>query len=213
MVRLPGLFPAFVALLLTAASPVLAVEKVVDAGKVFARLDSYLQLPPGERNHFTAAYYIRLAGQPYTGQVWLLAGAARTALRLNAQGRVEHLPTAAQLAGGKLLFGVDASARLSVVVEVEPLLPPAAELDARELAAAVIQASAGVRKSAGILAVAAPKFSNVGFVGAPSGEVEFADGRRSALPLVKGVPTYTPAEQPNAKRIRLPRAPDRLEIG
>ena len=96
---------------------------------------------------------------------------------------------------------------------VEPLVAPAADLDARELAAAIAQAAVGSRKAVGIMAMAMPKLTNVGFVGVPAGEVEFADGHRATLPLVKGVPTFTPGDMPNARRIRLPAVPRKLDMG
>jgi len=208
--RLLSLLSALMVLL--AASPALA-EKSVPASKAMPFLETYLKLPAAERSRFTPAYYLHIGPQPLTAPVWLVQGGVRTPVPLNAQGRIERLPTLAQLADGKLAIGVDGETKLSVRLFIEPMMAPAADLDARELAAAIAQAVAGERKAAGLLALVAPKFKDVGFVGVPSGEVEFADGRRAPLPLVKGVPTYNPTDLPNARRIRLPKVPDRLDIG
>ena len=209
--RLRRLFTAL-ALMLAVAAPA-AAEKVVPATKLLPFFEAYLKLPPAERNHFTMAYYFHIGTQPLTAPVWLVEGDRRTPVPIGPSGRVERLPTLAQLANGKFAVGLDTAVKFNVTLSLEPVVAPATELDARELAAAIAQASASERKAAGIMALAMPKMTSVAFVGAGSGEVEFADGRRAPLPLVKGVPTYTPADQPNARRIRLPRVPDKLDIG
>ncbi|MGZ6037446.1 MAG: hypothetical protein ACXWKR_02170 [Phenylobacterium sp.] len=209
--RLRTLVPA-VALILAAASPALAAEKVVEIGKAFPFLKGYLELPPAERSHFTMAYYLKLGSAPLTAPVWIVEGDRRTPLQLGPMGKVPRLPSLAQLAEAKIAIGVDPATKINTVLGVEPITPPAADLDARELAAAIAQAAVGEKKAAGIMAMAMPKLSNVGFVGVPSGEVEFADGHRAPLPTVKGLLTYDPAAQPNARRIRLPKTPDKLDI-
>ena len=203
---------AALAAILAIASPALAAEKVVEIGKAFPFLKGYLELPAAERNHFTVAYYLKVGSQPLTAPVWVMEGDKRTPLALGPAGKVQHLPSLAQLAEAKLVIGVDPATKINATIGVEPLIPPAADLDAHELAAAIAQAAVGERKVTGIMAMAMPKLSNVGFVGVTSGEVEFADGHRARLPLVKGLLTYDPAVQPNAKRIRLPKTPDKLDI-
>jgi hypothetical protein len=209
----PGRILSIIALLLAVASPVAAADKVVDANKVFPYLEAYLKLPAAERSRFTMAYYLHIGAQPLTAPVSLLLGDRRTPVPLSPSGKVERLPTLAQLADGKIGVAVDSATKFNATIGVEPLMPPAADMDARDLAAAIAQAAVGQRKVGGIMALALPKLKEVAFVGVPSGEVEFADGRRAALPLVKGVPTYNPEALPNAKRIRLPKAPDKLDIG
>lgn len=203
---------ALAVMLLLTASPALA-EKSVPASKAMPYLAAYLKLPAADRSRFTPAYYLHVGAQPLTAPVWLVDAGVRTPVPLNARGRIERLPSLAQLADGKLAVGVDPSVKLSVSLSIEPVMAPSADLDARELAAAIAQAATGERKAAGVLALVAPKLKAVGFVGVSSGEIEFADGRRAALPVLEGVPTYTPAQQPNARRIRLPKVPDKLEIG
>jgi len=200
------------ALLIAAASPAMAADKVVPASRALPFLENYLKLPPAERSHFTMAYYLRVGGQPLTAPVWLVQGERRTRVPISPKGKVERLPTLAELAEGQLSIGVDSETKVGTTFGLEPLLAPAADLDAKELAAAVAQATVGQRKIAGVMALAMPKLKDVEFVGVPSGEVEFADGRRAPLPLTKGVPTYDPAVLANAKRIHLPKVPDKLDI-
>jgi len=209
--RLRRLAPVLAAML-AAASPALAAEKVIEIGKAFPFLKGYLELPAAERSHFTMAYYLHVGSTPLTAPVWIVEGDKRALLVLGPSGKVTHLPSLAQLGDAKLVIGVDPATKINATIGVEPLIPPAADLDAHELAAAVAQAAVGEKKAAGIMAMAMPKLSNVGFVGVAAGEVEFADGHRAPLPMVKGLVTYDPAAQPNARRIRLPKVPDKLDI-
>ncbi len=195
------------------AAPAWAANKTLDAAKAFPYLAAYLKLPAGERSHFTLAYYFHRGSEPLKAQAWLVEGAKRTPLALRADGKVERLPDLAQLEHDQLEIAIDAALKINNVLGVEPLIAPAADLDAHELAVSIAQAAVGSRKAVGVMALAMPKLTNVGFVGVPSGDVEFADGHRASLPLVKGVPTYTPDLQPNARRIRLPAVPRKLDIG
>jgi hypothetical protein len=198
--------------LLLAAGAAQAANKTVDAGKVFPLLADYLKLPAGERSHFAPVYYLHQGQAPAVVPVWLIDNGQRTPIPVRADGRIELLPSLAALAHDKVEFGVDGATKLGVSLSVEPIVAPAADLDARELAAAVAQAAVGVRKAAGIKALAMPKIQSVTFVGAGSGEVEFADGRRAPLPLAHGAPSYNPATQPNARRIRLAKVPLKLDL-
>ncbi len=203
---------ALAAATLSAAPSALAANKVIDAGKVFPFLEAYRNLPAAERTKFKLVYYLHVGPQPITAPVWLVDGAQRTLVPLRADGRVERLPTSAELAHAKLEIGMDAAVKMGVNMGVEPMTPPATELDAAELAQSIAQAAVGAKKSAGIMALAMPKLQDVAFVGASSGEVIFADGRRAALPLVKGVPTYNPTTLPGAKTLRFARPPQKLDI-
>ena len=197
---------------LSLAGPVAAAGKVVDAKKVFPFLDVFLKIPPADRARFRLVYTFRSAGKPLAAQVWLIDGGTRTSIPLRADGRADRLPTLVQLDRGKIEIGVDAGIKISVGMTLEPTTAPAAELDARDLAAAIAQASKGVRKGAGIMALAVPKMQAVAFHGVTSGEVEFADGRRATLPIKGGTPTYTPTDQPAAKILRFARPPARITI-
>ena len=200
------------ALVLVAASPAVAANKVVDASKAFGHLDAYLKLPAAERSHFTMAFYFHVGPSPLTAPIWLVEGDRKTPIPLRADGKVLRLPTLAQLGAAKVEVGVDAATKLGASIGLEPLIAPSTDMDARELAAAVAQAARGAKQIAGVMAFAVPAPKSVVFVGATAGEVEFADGRRAALPLIKGAPAYDPAALPNAKRIHLAKLPSKLDI-
>lgn len=196
-----------------AAASAAMTEKLVDPKKAFAYLDAYLKLPLAERSRFKINYYFHVGAQPLTAPVWIVEGARRTPIPLRADGRVERLPTLAQLDGAKLQFGVEEGTKLGCTIGIETIASPATEMDAREVAAALAQAAVGVKKAAGIMAMAMPKLSQVSFPGVASGEVVMADGKRAPLPLVKGVPSFKPTDFPTAKTLRFPRAPSKLDMG
>jgi hypothetical protein len=198
---------------LACAAPAWAADKVADPKKVFSYLDAYLKLPAAERSRFKINYYLHIGPQPLTAPVWLVEGAKRTPVPLRADGRVERLPTLAQLDGAKVQFGVEEGTKLGCTVGIETMAAPATEMDAREVAAALSQAAVGVKKAAGIMAMAMPKLSQVSFPGAPSGEVVMADGKRVPLPLLKGVPSFNPSDFPSAKTLRFPKAPLKTDMG
>ena len=198
---------------LALATPALAAPKVVDAKKVFPYLDAYLKLPPADRSRFRLAYAFGRDGRPLTAAVWLVDGAQRQPVPLRADGRAERLPTLAQLERAKVQVDVDSGVKMSISMSIEATVALAADLDARELAAALAQAQGGMKKALGVMALAMPKLEGLRFHGVTGGEIELADGRRLALPVVGGFPFFAPAAQPTARRVRFAKAPSRVEIG
>ena len=188
-------------------------EKLVDAGKVLPFLDAYWKIPPAERNRFTMAYALRQEGRPLTAPVWLVTGTERLRLPLSAEGRITRLPTAAQLAGAKIAVDLPEKAKVSVGLGIEPVLAPAAEMDAQTLAAALTQAQSGARKAAGVMRFAMPKLERLVFEGVPGGVVAYADGRTAPLPVQKGNVVFAPKDHPGARTLRFPKAPSRVQIG
>ncbi len=203
-----------VGVLALAALPAAASDKLVDPKKLFRYLEEYSKLPAAERSRFRINYYLHVGPQALTAPVWIVEGAKRTAVPLRpADGRVERLPSAAQLANGKVQVGVDEGTKVGVTIGIETIAPPAAEMDAREVASALAQASVGVKKAAGIMAMAMPKLTQVSFPGVASGEVIMTDGKRAPLPLLKGVPSFTPGDFPNARILKFPKAPLKTDMG
>src|SRR3954465_10165651 len=91
---------------LACAAPAAASDKLIDPKKILPYLDAYLKLPAAERNHFKINYYLHVGPQPLTAPVWLGEGARRTAVPLRGDGRVDRLPTLAQLDGAKINIDV-----------------------------------------------------------------------------------------------------------
>ena len=196
------------------AGPAFAQDrKTVAARQVFPFLDRYLALPAAQRTRFRTAYYLRREGAPAAGlRGWFVVGQARTPMRTNSEGRVSPLPTLAQWRDGELELDAPADSTFSVNMEIEPSLAPAASMPAAPLAEAVEQAQAAVRRMAGLLRFAAPRFTRVMLVGAGSGRVVLADGREAVLPTGGAHPAFAPARHPSARTIVCARAPARLRI-
>jgi hypothetical protein len=197
------------------SSPAMAAEtKLVPAAKVFPFLESYLKLPAAERSRFTLAYRLTSGGKPVPGlKVWVVEANARTPLPIAADGRVGRLPTLAQLKSATLEFEAPQSQKFAIDLSVEPLVGPAAELDAGELAAAVAQASIGSKKAAGLIGFAVPRMECVKFVGVSGGVAVYADGRTAPLPTMAGAPVYAPSAWKGVKAVRFSTAPTRMMIG
>ncbi len=200
-----------------AAGPALAQagQKSVEVAKAFPYLENYLKLAPAERSRFTVAYYLATEGKPAAGMKgWIAHGGARTPVTVRADGRVLPLPTLAQIRGNAMLhLDAPASAKFNVSMTVEPIVRPAAEMPAADLAQSIDQAARGAKRMAGLLGVAVPKFDRVVFRGVASGTAVLAGGRTAALPVVKGTPVFEPAKLKTAQTLRFPRAPSQVLIG
>jgi hypothetical protein len=202
-----------VALLLTAA-PATAREKTVPAEKLFMYLDKFLKVPAHERTRMRLRYVLRSEGKPM-GDVKVAlveASGARTSLPVGEDGEFERLPTLAQLDGkAKVVVDVPADKKFGISMSPAPALKLSQEYDARDVALAVTESNAVMRKAAGpALALMVPKFAGIGFIGSQNGQVIFGDGRTEALPIVGGVPVFLPNTMKGATRIKLARVPTRL---
>jgi hypothetical protein len=203
-------------LLATAATPILAAgRKLVDVGKVFPYLENYWKLPAAERSRFTVAYYLQRDGKPASGvKAAVVQGATRTPIGVGAGGRVSPLPTLAQIrSGAKIEFDVANDVRFSMNLTIEPLMRPAAELNAGDLALSVTQAAKGARKVAGLMGMAMPAITAVHFKGAAGGQVIDVTGRAVALPVAGGAPVFEPSKHPGARTVKFSRAPTQMTLG
>lgn len=200
---------------LLASAPALAqARKTAPARRLFPFLDRYLELPAGQRSRFRLAYYLSREGGSVAGlRGWIVHAGARTPLTVAGDGRVTPLPTLAQWREAQVEFDAPASARFTLVMEVQPTVAPAARLPAPALAEAVEQAAAAVRRAAGVLGFAAPRLAAVVLRDAGSARVTLADGREVALPLAGGHPRFAPSAHPGARAIACARTPSRLQIG
>lgn len=209
---------AAVALLLSA--PAIAAEpapkpKTVEVGKVFPYLAAYLRLSPAERDRFRLVYTVTRDGKPAAGVTgWIEEGGRRIVVPVGAGGRVERLPTLAQLSA-KRPFGLDVppGTKMGVTMTLEPILRPAAELPAAELSAALLQAGLGAKKAAGVMRLVVPKLDTVRFPGGEGGEVVGADGRASPLAIDRGAPIFKPAAHPGARTVRFRTPPRAITLG
>jgi len=202
-----------------AAGGALAQEKLAahPIKSLFKYLDTYYtKIPAADRDRFTLAYYLRQGGAPPPPgtKVFVVQGTQRTQLAMTPSGKVE-LPSLALL-NSKATVMVDkpsSNVKLGFSMGLEPTVHPATQLAASELAAAIDQTNRGIKRAAGVLGMAVPKMGSVRGVGAGSGEVVLADGRRAPLPVLGGAPAFIPASWPNARTVVFATTPTRLEIG
>jgi hypothetical protein len=203
-----ALIAAFVSLVVV--SPVAAEERRVPAKKVFPYLDAYLRIPAAQRSRFTLGYVMK--GARPAG-LWLIDGETRTPIGIGPDGRLQRLPNLQQVEHGEILIAGQAKAKYSVGLEIEPLVAPAADMDAASLTAAVGQAAAAIKGLAGPLSLVLPKITGIRFAGGTGGEVVYADGRRAALPVERDRAVFKPAAHPAARTIHFAKPPVQLQIG
>jgi hypothetical protein len=182
--------------------------------QIFPYYDAYLRIPAAERTLFQPAYFVTRAGKPFgEAKLAVVDGATRTPIAVAADGRMRPPPLEMFRSKTALVDLDTGPGKFGVEMSIIPTAAPAQEMDAANLAASIDQTNRGIRRVAGILGMAAPKMAQVKFLGAGSGEVVLADGRRAPLPLVEGGPAFRPAAFPNASRIVLARTPSRALIG
>jgi hypothetical protein len=200
--------------LLAAPLAAWAGEALVPAAKLFPMLDKYYATPPAERSKLALNYIVLRDGKPATGlTLALVAGGKRTPMPLSPSGKLERLPTAAELAGAQV--AIDAppgNFKLNVQLNLDTTIPPAPEISAAECAQAIDQVNAAIRRQAGLLALVAPRIKATSFPGAGSGVAVLADGKTVPLPLIKGAPAYDPAAIRNARTIRLAHTPSVVSL-
>lgn len=189
-------------------------RKGVELTKVFPYLDKYLSLAPGERDKFLLAYYLRQNGRPPQDvKAWIQHGAAREAVPVGADGRLERLPTLAQLKGGdRIFFDVPPGAKLGVTMEPRPTAKPAVEMSAADIAGAIEQTKAAIHRFAGVFGFAAPRIDRAVFAGAGSGTAVMGDAKAVPLPETGRDPYYDPAVLKGVKTLRFAKAPTMITL-
>lgn len=197
------------ALALLAVSPAAAADRRVPARKLFPYLDVYLKMPAARRNRFGPTYVLT---RDRPASLTLIDGDQRIPILISADGQLLRLPTLAQWETAQVEVSGREGAKYGLTLKMELLIPGATEMDAAAVAAAVDQLNQGVRSAMGAVGAFAPKADRVLFYGAPAGEAVYADGRRTALPLVRGVPAFSPATSPGVQSLRFPKAPSALRF-
>lgn len=200
------------ALLAAVATPVLAdppVEKTLDAAKVFALLDKFYAAPPADRSLLALRYTVMENGAPASHvRFTLVAGGKRTPMPIGADGRVERLPTPAELNDhAQVALEAPKGTKLSIKMAVETTIRPAVEVSPGDCAKAINQYNNQVKRQAGILALAVSKAKACTFPGSGSGVAVMTDGKTQPLTVVKGMPAFEPEAARGAKTVRLAKAP------
>lgn len=205
---------ALVLIAASVAGAALAQERLVDAAKVFPMLDKFYSVPAADRSKLVTAYSVMTKdGHPATGlHLALVTGGKRTPMPIAADGRVERLPTPAELAAHAEVATDGPKGSFNIRLNLLTSIKPAQEISAADCALAVTQVNAAIQKAAGMMAMLAPKVKATTFPGAGSGMAVMADGKTVPLPLIKGAPAYDPEAIKNAKTIRLAKSPSAVSL-
>ncbi len=186
---------------------------LVPVKKIFPYYDLYLDIPAADRSRFAMAYYLKLNGKPAAGHTLWLVGAngGRTALPVGADGRIQKLPSLADL---KANATVDPGKRqesdkFQISMEMQPTVQLDTELPAADLVAAIEQCNTAIRKRAGLIGFAAPKMEQVVFVGVGAGQAVLAGGKTVPLPVMQGAPVYQPSVLAGVQVLKFAKAPSR----
>jgi hypothetical protein len=157
-------------------------ERVVDLKDVFPFLDRYLALPATTRDGFELVYSLTSRDGGGLPTLVILDGGRRIPVRVDASGRLDPPQDLALLSRAR----VSASGpRAGITMDVVPRLALARRIEMTAIANCV-QDYEAARRSAGPLAVAAPRLRGLAFAGVSAGEVELAQGRRVALVPERG---------------------------
>lgn len=204
----------------TAASPPASAPKRaqghVSSDYVFPYLAYYWSLAPEKRSMFVPSYTISIDGHPPSGwDFFLKVGDKLKPIPVGADGQIEELPTAQELAGHPdVVMRVSpdqvGDRKFMSNIGTTPLITPALEIDASKCALAIEQVNGAVPKAARMMGLA-PTIKAVGFKDATSGVAVLDDGRTVPLPLSQfGAPMYDPKKIPGARLIRLDRVPSQI---
>jgi hypothetical protein len=194
------------------ASTSVAQERVRPLTDALPFYDRYLALPATTRDGFELRYTYRAQDGGAPPAMTLIRNGQRTPLTLGPGGRVPLPGDVATLRATQIASS--GSRRGSITMDVLPVLPLA-----RRIPVAAVNNSLGdydaARRSAGPLAVAAPRLRGVVFPGITSGEFETADGRRFLLPRdADGDVVFKPGDRAmqGAVAITLPSVPTRVSF-
>ncbi|MFV4677348.1 hypothetical protein ACNJU9_21230, partial [Mycobacterium tuberculosis] len=108
----------------------------------------------------------------------LVVSGKRIPLPIAADGRVDRLPTLAEL-GQHAQIAIDAppGLKFNSHLSLESAIKPALEINPADCATSIAQANAAIQHAAGVMAMLAPKVKAVSFPGAGSGVAVMPDGK------------------------------------
>lgn len=202
---------------LALAPPAHAAVKLLPAGKLFPYLDLFLGIAAKDRTRFTLGYFLTRDGKPTGSDISLVligAGGARTPLPVGGDGRVQRLPTLADLKG-KAQVETDnrGGGKMALSMQLLANVALSQAMDAREAAAAIGQCGAAIKAKAGIVGFAAPKIETAILVGGGSGVAVDAAGKTYPLGTTRGQPVFDPDKAPGAVTLKLARTPTKVLLG
>ncbi len=185
--------------------------------EAFVMLDSYLALPPAERDRFSFAYRLMRSKKPAPGAraAFVDKAGARTPVALSPDGTVQNLPTLAQLKS-KAVFELDGD-DYQFVLEPLAAIAPDTRIDVSNLAASLAQLNAAVAKFARDEGAETAQLTTAYFPGVVAGAAVFADGSSKPLSVfdfkaLGPTPYFEPRKAPGAIAVTLDKPPSRIVL-
>ena len=218
-----GIFPVALAGLFLFAGGAVAQtatdSETMAASKLFPLLDTYLGLPPAERDQFHLEYGVTGNGAAANTHLTLKRSSGDMPIPLAADGRILAVPDLADLTSAQVVMTTPKGSHYGVSLHIVANEAPAQRLDVAPLKAGIDQARAAGRKTAGLMAMMAPDFETVCFVDAGSGQAILEDGKTIALKISAPPsmpkflnPCLTPADQPQVRQVSLAHTPTSILI-
>ena len=201
-----------------ASAQTTADTETVPASKVFPFLDTYLGLPPAERDHFRMEYGV--TGGPLADvRLTLKRPSGDTPIPLAPDGRILTAPVLADLKTAQVVMTTPKGSHYGISLRLVASETPAQTLDVAPLKQGIDQARAAARKAAGLMAMIVPDFETVCFVGAGGGQAVLGDGKTIALKISAPPsapkflnPCLTPTDLPQARQVTLAKTPTAILI-
>ena len=163
----------------------------VEVKKVFGYYDVYLRLAPHERDGFNMSYQMTARDGGAFPQMTYRLGNVRTPIQIAPNGKVLTMPDARMFQTGQIEIAAGQPSA-SMSLDVEPIIPLSRTISVADASNPLNDYAAAVRQ-AGPLAILAPKFSGILFIGGTGGQAVFANGRRLSLPTAAGGTVFKPS--------------------
>lgn len=195
------------------------VTQDASAVDAFPGYKGFLNLSPAERSQISVYYLLRIKRCDASKvSASLNVNGRTTPLRIAPDGRIEPLPTRAQLNSGARITTVrPESCSVAMKLKVTTTQGLKASYDAHDLAQGVDQGNSAMRKIAGILAIALDKLDRVYFIGGGDAVAVMDNGQKQPLPRTSGrsdypagTPYFVPSQMRDAARIELSRTPSNV---
>jgi hypothetical protein len=168
-----------------APSAALASPHRVPATDALLMLDSYLALPPAERDRFSFVYRVMRDDKPAADAraTLVTADGARIPFVIEPDGTIANLPTLEQLKH-KAMFETDGR-ELSFLLEPRATIAPSTRIAVGDLVQAMAQLNAAIARFAGAYSGQVDKLTAAFFPDAGEGQAVLADGSSRPLPTFK----------------------------
>ena len=185
--------------------------------RLFPHWQTYLDLPAGDRSHFTLAYVIgsNRGIAVENVRIWYQSGAEAIELDLAPDGQVLNPPDSATLQAAPMTWVNQPQGGMSVSMSFQAQLGSATEIDRLDTLLALEQANQAMRLTGGVAALFAPAFKTLVFVfdgTAPDAWAVRSDGRRTPLLVQEDRAIYRPNDRDlrDVERLVFARAPVRV---